>query len=285
MKNINGIEVLERADIEILAPSFYAESPKSDVSDSYSFVSSRNVAAALWGMGWMPTRIKESRYRDQSNAGYAKHLVAFTHKDVQASSYRIELGMVNSHNRSSSLQFFSGIYVLLCSNGLKVKTADFGSRRVNHIGDIKMEVEYVVKQIAGNASSIAGRVSAMQSVSLSIDAQRQFAIDALALRYDAKEASSINPFALLQPRRMVEVDREHPSVENFRKAKPDVWTTFNVVQENLMKGGLRTYSSTSYRRSRTRAINSIDADLQLNGGLWELAEQYAKIVPTPQAQG
>ena len=51
----------------------------------------------------------------------------------------------------------------------------------------------------------------------------------------------------------------------------DLWTTFNVLQENLVRGGLAGRSSNN-RRVTTRPIVGIDSNLALNRGLWELAE-------------
>jgi hypothetical protein len=47
--------------------------------------------------------------------------------------------------------------------------------------------------------------------------------------------------------------------------------TFNRLQENLIKGGLRGRSANG-RRQSTRAVQGIDSDIRLNRSLWLLAE-------------
>jgi hypothetical protein len=55
-----------------------------------------------------------------------------------------------------------------------------------------------------------------------------------------------------------------------------VWRTFNVIQENLVRGGVRGVASNG-RRQRTRAMTGVDASTRLNRELWTLAEGMAKL--------
>ena len=57
---------------------------------------------------------------------------------------------------------------------------------------------------------------------------------------------------------------------------PDLWTTFNRVQENIIKGGVRGRNATG-KRVTTRAVNGIDQDIKLNRALWVLAEEMRKL--------
>lgn len=53
-----------------------------------------------------------------------------------------------------------------------------------------------------------------------------------------------------------------------------LWNLYQVVQENLTKGGI-AYQPDGGRRNKTRAISSIDSDLQINGKLWTLMTAFA----------
>ncbi|HEV2269973.1 MAG TPA: hypothetical protein VGR92_10970, partial [Steroidobacteraceae bacterium] len=46
-----------------------------------------------------------------------------------------------------------------------------------------------------------------------------------------------------------------------------LWRTFNVVQENVLRGGI-VRRTASGRLMRTRAIQAIREDVRLNAGLW-----------------
>jgi hypothetical protein len=56
--------------------------------------------------------------------------------------------------------------------------------------------------------------------------------------------------------------------------KNDLWTVFNRVQENIMRGGLEGVSAQG-RRIRTGGVRSLGSTLRVNTSLWELAEEFA----------
>jgi hypothetical protein len=77
----------------------------------------------------------------------------------------------------------------------------------------------------------------------------------------------VRPRTLLQPRRAE--DSAH-----------DVWTTFNTVQENAVKGGQRDHDkrkADGSRMPRTRPVKGIDSNVSLNKALWHLAEKIAEL--------
>jgi hypothetical protein len=56
----------------------------------------------------------------------------------------------------------------------------------------------------------------------------------------------------------------------------DLWRTTNVLQETLMRGGLRGTATTG-RKVTTKAVKSVTGDLAINRGLWTLATEMAKL--------
>jgi hypothetical protein len=53
----------------------------------------------------------------------------------------------------------------------------------------------------------------------------------------------------------------------------------NVVQENVIKGGLSAMrrDGRETRRVTTREVRGIDQDVKLNRALWQLAERMAEL--------
>jgi len=112
-------------------------------------------------------------------------------------------------------------------------------------------------RVIDNVPRIQQEVKELKDIELTKNEQQLFAESALQLKYH--DNSTIQPAQLLQPRR-------------YDDQKPDLWTTFNRVQENLIeKGGLRGRTATM-RRTRTRPIKGIDENVKLNKALWTLAE-------------
>jgi hypothetical protein len=97
-----------------------------------------------------------------------------------------------------------------------------------------------------------------------------FAEAAHTLRFADAEGvvdTPIQPAQLLVPRRHDDTGQ-------------DLWRTFNVVQENVMRGGLTAMRRDHHSRPRrvtTRAVNGIDQDVRLNKALWTLAERMAEL--------
>src|SRR5262249_29622868 len=96
---------------------------------------------------------------------------------------------------------------------------------------------------------------------------------ALLLRYPTVNEAPVDAETLLKARR--------PADEGT-----DLWTTMNRVQRNLVQSGL----SDSHRDRRAtvrcvRPIRGIDSKVNLNKGLWGLAERLAngKPLETPAA--
>jgi hypothetical protein len=84
---------------------------------------------------------------------------------------------------------------------------------------------------------------------------------------EGEVSTPVQPDQLLRPRR-------------FEDRRNDLWSTFNVVQENVIKGGVTAIGQDANGRARrvtSRAINGIDQDVKLNKALWVLAERMAQI--------
>ena len=77
----------------------------------------------------------------------------------------------------------------------------------------------------------------------------------------------IAPEALLKPRRAAD-----------RGA--DLWSAFNVIQENVIRGGQRgqvVAADGARRRASVREVTGIDQGRALNRALWVLTERMAEL--------
>ncbi|ENN3289349.1 DUF932 domain-containing protein, partial [Escherichia coli] len=92
------------------------------------------------------------------------------------------------------------------------------------------------------------------------DEQHLFGRAALMVRYEDENKTPVTPEQIITPRRRE--DKQN-----------DLWTTWQRVQENMIKGGLPGKSA-SGKNTRTRAITGIDGDIRINKALWMIAEQF-----------
>ena len=59
--------------------------------------------------------------------------------------------------------------------------------------------------------------------------------------------------------------------------KNDIWTVFNVIQENLIKGGIWTRNKETGQTRRSIEVKSPVENNRLNIALWQLTEHMAAL--------
>ncbi|EEB7433629.1 DUF932 domain-containing protein, partial [Salmonella enterica] len=165
--------------------------------------------------------------------------------------------ILNSHDGSSSYQLLPGYFRQVCTNSL-VCGQSFGEIRVPHRGDIAEKVIEGAYDVLGVFDRVEEKREAMQSLQLPPPAQQALAKAALTYRF-GEEHQPVTATQILTPRR-------------YEDRKDDLWSVFNRIQENLLKGGLSGRTAKG-KRTHTRAVNGIDGDIRLNRALWVMAEQ------------
>jgi hypothetical protein len=279
--------------VRTLAPSAFATKPHSSRSDRYTYIPTSEVIAGLMREGFQPFKATQSRSRIEGKAEFTKHMIRFRHPDAtmqKVGDAVPEVILVNSHDGTSAYKLIAGLFVLVCSNGLIVSDGTVGMLTVMHKGDIVNDVIEGSFQIVQQAQKTLAKADTWKQLQLTAGEQGAFADAARELRFADAEGTIHTPITaaqLLRPRR--EADANGPV--GWRGAstdvgpKPDLWHTFNVVQENVIKGGLSGTQKTidkqtnrpTYRRITTREVKGIDQDVKLNRAMWMLAERMEEL--------
>jgi hypothetical protein len=259
---------LSREALMSVAPSAYAEKAYTGTSDRYSFFPTDTVVEALRETGWAPVIAQEQRARAQDRFGFQKHLIRFHRREElsRASLHdsRIELVLMNSHDGGCAFRLYAGVFRLVCSNGLVIADASYGSVSIRHTHKTVDQVIGASQNIAGDSDRIGSHIEAFRQRTLSDVERDDFAARALNLRYDSLDKSPVNPAVILQPKRIEDQGNS-------------LWQTFNVVQERMMRGSAPDYRKARLegrRVARVRGLTGLDAQLNLNRDLWELAASY-----------
>ena len=89
----------------------------------------------LFNLANIKFEILETNVRKSEYEGFQKHLIRFRMNDQQLKIDEdfIEIIVVNSHNRTCSLQVYCGIFRLVCSNGLIIAKNQFNNLTIKHI--------------------------------------------------------------------------------------------------------------------------------------------------------
>ena len=101
-------------------PSIFTEMAADRTSDKYQHISTIRVLDGLKREGFVPVKAMQSRVRIADKANFTKHLIRLRHVDARptVSGLFPEIVLINSHDGLSSYRLMSGIYRLICSNGL-----------------------------------------------------------------------------------------------------------------------------------------------------------------------
>lgn len=269
-------ETLSEDQLRRYVPSLFAEAPHDSRSGRYAYIPSIAVMHGLQAEGFMPVAARQSRPRDETRQDFTKHMVRFRKQDAQLLAVGDtipEIVLVNSHDGTSSYNLMAGLFRLACLNGMVVAAGDIANIRVQHTG----KSDKIVKDVIDGAYTVLNEsVKALEApkvwsqLHMTPDERQILAEGAHTLRFADAEGhvdTPIKPHQLLVPRRTVDQPR-------------DLWTTFNVIQENVMRGGLSAMgrdANNRPRRTTTRQVNGIDQDVKLNKALWALGERMAQL--------
>ena len=281
-------QALNDEDIKYLCPVAFkdkmtkAEINKLGLSKHYSFVPTMNVVNDLRALGYEVVDAKQVSARKKSTKGYQKHMITLEHpkykldqvNEVEISDGKTEtqvqkpteypqILLTNSHDGGNAFTLSAGIFRLVCSNGLVIKTEDYGSARLVHKGYSFEAVQTLVKEFEVTVAEVLTKITAMKKVQLTKDQQIEFAKQAALLRFKSKSYNEDNI------EKVVNID-DLLNVERKEDAGNGLYEVFNRVQESLINGKY-TYLGTKDKPRKARPIKNFKQNIEVNKKLSELA--------------
>lgn len=270
-----GSQPLSDDDIMSVAPSVFADKPHESRSSRYVYVDTRALLAEYRSNGWQVVRAQQSKSRIPGKSEFTKHMLRFRHESatsLQVNGTLPEVVLLNAHDGTSSYQLWSGLFRLVCLNGCVVPMGEHEAVRVHHTGKAIPEIIDGSFRVLEHSKRALAAPEQWSRIQLNDTERLALAESARVVRLgdaDGKVDSPIQASQFLSTRRHEDAGR-------------DLWTTFNVLQENAIRGGLhgrmpRDERGNRGRRVSTREVNGIDQDVKLNKALWMLAESMAKL--------
>src|SRR5256712_3444832 len=132
--------------IRVAAPSVFAERPWDTMSAKYRFFPTVHVVEGLMQQGFLPVRAQLSCTRIEGKGDFTKHLLRFRHASMADSAVQStvpEIVLINAHDGSSAYHLSLGLYRVVCTNGLVVKSAGIEDIRVRHSGRASLIQEVI----------------------------------------------------------------------------------------------------------------------------------------------
>ena len=270
--DLNGF--LTKDQIRKTAPYIFATKPTNGaVSGRYVFASTETIIDDMEKLGWGVVQCKQQRANKNSTVR-SFHMVAFQNPDIyitketkngeEIEAYP-QVILTNSHDGFNSFKFRIGIFRLICSNGMVLATEEFESISIRHINYTFEELRTTIAASIEKVEKHVAVMNRMQATKLTIEQRRDFALNALAIRMskdiDEVKATDEELDELLEPL------RDEDKGENL-------WATFNVLQEKIIKG-LYHHGKTKLGKDRkARPITGPAKDIEVNQGLFRQASTY-----------
>jgi hypothetical protein len=271
----HNARAMSEEEMRKVAPSIFATAAHQSRSERFQPIPTIEILRALTKEGFVPVGAKQSACRDESKIGYTKHLIRLRRID-DGKAYSVgdtvcEILLKNANDGTSAYDLMAGLFRIRCKNSLVTQTGTVESVKVRHSGDVNAKVIEGTYRVLSQAEKTLAAPADWSTVKLDGEERLILAEAAHFIRFGDDQsdmASAIKPQQLLIPRR-------------YDDRANDLWTTFNIAQENIIRGGLRGVQldgeGRRVRRVSTRAVNGIDQDIKLNKALWVLAEKMAEL--------
>lgn len=226
-------------------------------SNKFGFISSENLVSRLENQGLKLADVVESKIRKNKDLrqGYQKHVIRF---DTGLSNRHgnLQLLAINSHEGSSALTFRMGFFRLVCSNGLIIGSDLIPQIKVRHTANGLLKLDDSIDELMEWRTVAMDNIERMENRKLTLDEYEKLAIESAKIRLGEKFTDKIVP--LFEAKR-------------YQDNSPDLFTAFNVIQENVMRTGFYALNKENNVATKIRAIRGVNASLDLNTALYNEA--------------
>jgi hypothetical protein len=250
------------------------EGGDSKVSQQYVFMTTEEIITMLTDRGWgVYSAMQQKTKKDPATA---KHMLRFRNNEFGSLGVNgniPEILLVNSHDRTSSLNFHVGLFRLICSNGLVVADKTFENINIPHIRQNFEDVKVELEKVTGSLPRLFQTINYFEHKMLTPTAQRELAIRGVAVRYPEYNDPNTGKVDFKKVMGAVDIDNLLKPLR-VEDQNNDLWTVFNRVQEKIVKGGFDRIGINNTKRA-TKGLTQIRANIMINKGLWQLAEQFA----------
>jgi hypothetical protein len=252
-------------------PAVFATRPHSRVSDKYLFVPTIDIVGELEKHNFVPVKavqdksVQKGKQRVLDLSTWGKHMVTFRHKDNLDNrlKYVPELLTINAHDGRNAFRAFLGYFIKVCENGLVMGEIETQIREIHYKYVLKHDILQKLQVMYEKIEVANQQIKTAESIRLTKREIAAFAKKAHQIRFEGKK--NTNPNDLLKVRR--------PADDN-----DTLWSVFNRVQENVIKGGIDYVATNGTDRyvQPTRPLANIRQSTAMNVALWSLMLQYTK---------
>ena len=226
-------------------------------SSKFGFISSESLVKTLENKGFKLSDVIESKIRKdkEKRLGFQKHVLRF---DVgySTSQGKLQLLAINSHEGSSALTFRLGFFRMVCSNGLIIGSDLIPKIKVRHTQNGLLKLDDSIEEMMDYRTVAIDGINKMSNKILTGNEIKALQDSCLKLRMGDKYSDKLIP--LFEAKR-------------WEDKREDLFSQFNIIQENLMRTGFYVQDEDKNKTSKVRAIKGVDANILLNTSIYNEA--------------
>ena len=254
-----------------ISTSFVQDQKHATKSDRFQAIKPSMIAEVLDAHGFDLVHLKTGKAKTQDRADFQTTVARYRSRDgfsIDGLGFDIIFKVPHLYG---SLQGVLGLFRGTCANQLNVGT-HFESVKVKHLGNPYQELDSLIPRLVAQREQLVETVKMMQARDVTPSELVALAQDVAKIRLaDVQGLQKIETTDLLKVRRQDD-------------AKNDLFSCLNVIQENVLRFGLRYQIETTAqdgtvsiqnrtaRKVREESVKAID----LNASIWDAATKLLK---------
>lgn len=276
MLNYRHLKELSMDDLQKRVPAAFALQEKETLSDKYLYIPTFQIVQGLIDNGFKIVGAQSGTSRKNTNE-HSKHVISLTHGTIEGLAAKEGTALIrieNSHNGLSTFKINAGFYRLVCSNGLIAPDSSVANSRIRHIQGMKEDVIEASFRVIEQMPLLMESLNHMKSIALNRDEKLLLAESSVNILFDQKTID------LNKTKRNDLRERLLIAHNNVDRTSTDLWSTFNVIQENAIRGGFKMFRESEkgeVNYAKRREVTSIDSNKKINQELMALAQKFAEL--------
>lgn len=253
--------------IEVTHAAVVSTTSSPAMSPRYSHITTDEVVTALREAGWEYHSGSARLTRRPERAAYAAHVVRFRNDSLPTlRDGEIHAVVINSHDGSTAFELGIGVYRMACANGMVVRSSCIGAVRLIHHGLTIGRVLEASRRVIAAAPQAAEVVERWRGRRLTYAEQTGLAHRLAQVRWQDRLRSIVDVDDWISPQRS-------------QDSGDDLWTSFNRIQERIIRGGSRINLTSrpgeESRVVRASRVRGAIRQVRLNEEMWQIAEEFA----------
>lgn len=243
--------------------SYTQDKRHETVSERFNPIQASQVGLIMNSHGLNVVSISTGKARHTDKIDHQRTLSRFRGPEIAEDTY-LDIVLDNKHMGRGVSRLHVGIFRVVCTNGLFTGTSFF-NHDIRHSGDTYKNLDLGIVAALKTQDNLTEIIAKMKATHLFPEQREFLALEAVKM---------LTPVNALYPRhRLLNPNRESDN-------DSDLWTTFNLVQENSMAGknivytigSLNDIGQVRQRQMVTRTIKPNSAkDLEFNQAFFDLA--------------